>query len=194
MLKYNFLCQLDQLSNYGLDHDTKESKIDDLANYLHQNYNNMDEVEKSKIILKCLEPKDINKILLKYEFTHYKIVPETCLTLTEFEKEANKIIARYQWKAGGYLIEDSAWVIHKSDSKKYDVKKYEILFENTLDSSDIGDEETDFFIDRLLDHLNSLCTNITVEFRQRDTNKKTVKLLLWAQIKDGQDSDESVGL
>lgn len=199
---YNILHQLEKLKNYQLDNgnsNTQETNTE-LASYLHSNFDTMDEKEMAILLTRCLGINDIKKNLLAFEFKNYKRIPVKHMTLENFKNIALTIIDRYQWKAGGFKIEDKEWVIHTSESNDYEVKKYELLFENTLDKFDLDDEETDDFIDDLLKHLNSIAENINVEFRQKNDKKKIVRILLWAEDitqvpEDNQeDSDESVGL
>ena len=115
------------------------------------------------------------------------------------KKQAFKIINRYHWKAGGFKIEDSEWILHKHDSKLYDVLSNELLFENTLDRSDVDDEETERYMDHLTRHLNYLSKNIEVEYRYKNTKEKIVRVLVWATDKNiesvsDSESNEGVGL
>jgi hypothetical protein len=200
---YNILHKLERFKNYNLnggDTNTVEQNTD-FAHYLNKNFDNMDEIEIGKFLVKCLGPIDIKKQLFAFEFEHNTYDHIKNMTLVEFTEKALKLINRYQWKAGGYLIEDNEWIIHKSnsDSSDYNIKKYEVLFENTLDKSDLNDEETYNFINQLLNHLNSFCDNIKVEFKQK-IEKRIVKLLLWfvdtTQVpdEDAEYSSESIGL
>lgn len=198
--KYDALHRFEQTKNYRQNNNYKTSEEnEELATYLHNNFDKMDEVEMGKMLLKCFGINEIKKNLLRFELIHYSDQNNKDMTLEEFEKKALKIINRYQWKAGGFLIEDCEWIIHKVDSPRYDVKENELVFENTLDISDIKDDETDFFIKKLVNQLSSLSTNIIVEYSQKYKKTKIVKLLIWAtdenQIATIDDSsNEGVGL
>lgn len=203
LFTYNVLHQLEKFKNYNLNDwntNTLEQNTDS-AKYLHENMDKMDEIEMGNYLLKCIGPIEIKKQLLTFEFKNYKYELVDSMSLDEFTKKAIVLINRYQWKAGGYLIEDNEWTVYKTDfeNSNYNVKKYEVLFENTLDKSDLNDEETYDFINQLLKHLNSLCKNIKVEFKQ-EIEKRIVKLLLWIVDKtqepesDEENSSESVGL
>ena len=117
------------------------------------------------------------------------------MSLDIFLKEAMKVIIRYQYKAGGFLLEDKEWKIYRNGNDEYDVEINEILFINFLDKSDIDDENTDFFIKKLVKRLNMISKNIHVEIRQIFKNKdKIVKILLWATDKNIKVEKTLVGL
>ena len=198
ILKYNYLLQLDKLKNYSCTIENNEDK--NLATMICDNFDKLDDLGRRNLLTKCLSNNEINMHLLKFELINKQNDdPENELTLDEFEKQAFKIINRYHWKAGGFKIEDSEWILHKHDSKSYDVLSNELLFENTLDRSDVDDEETERYMDHLTRHLNYLSKNIEVEYRYKNTKEKIVRVLIWATDKNiesvsDSESNEGVGL
>ena len=201
LLQYHVLHQLEVCKNYELTNgnDKDESNNEELVTYIHNNFDRMDEVEMGKLLLKCLGVNDIKKNLLAFEFKHYKRKTVPTMTLDHFEKIAFEIINRYQWKAGGYYIEDQEWTVHRPGSSEYDVKKNELLFENTIDKFDLDSEELDEFLSTLKEHLNSVAENITTDVRYKNELKKIIRILLWFEDKNiphncEEASDESVGL
>ncbi|ARF09808.1 hypothetical protein Indivirus_3_57 [Indivirus ILV1] len=196
MKTYNYLVQLDKLKNYS--YIVNNVNNEDIAQLIYENFDKLDSTGKKKLLMKCLSDREIDRYLLKYELSNYNIKCNEELTLNEFEKKAINVINRYHWKAGGYKIEDSEWIIHRENSKSYEVLANELVFENTIDRSDINDEETEFYMDQLIRHLNSLGTNIEVEYRYKNKKNKTVKLLIWATDKHiiipSDESHESIGL
>ena len=198
ILKYNYLLQLDKLKNYSCTIENNEDKT--LATSIYDNFDKLDDLGRRNLLTKCLSNNEINMHLLKFELINKQNDdPENELTLDEFEKQAFKIINRYHWKAGGFKIEDSEWIQHKHNSKLYDVLSNELLFENTLDRSDVDDEETERYMDHLTRHLNYLSKNIEVEYRYKNTKEKIVRVLIWATDKNiesvsDSESNEGVGL
>ena len=51
MRKYDFLHKLDQCKNYS--NDSSDGDLG-LAEYIHDNFDKMDEIEMSKMLIKCL--------------------------------------------------------------------------------------------------------------------------------------------
>ncbi len=200
MEKYNYLVQLDRLRNYNCNisdnHDQEKAQI------IHDNFDKLDSFGKRNLLAKCLSDREVDMYLLRFELVNFcnKTQSEQELSLDEFEKKAIQIINRYHWKAGGYKIEDSEWIVHKSDSKSYKVLSNELLFENTIDRTDVEDEETEFFMDHLINQLNHLSKNIEVEYRYKNRKDKTPRILIWATDtniiinSDNESSNESIGL
>lgn len=194
MKKYNFMHNLEENSNYNnnIDQKNKQDK-QELAEYINKNYNKMDDVERKLIAIKCLDTNEIKKTLLLFELKNYKQKPEISMSLSKFKLHALEIFNRYQCKAGGFLIEDNDWIVHDSTSIYHEVELNELLFENTIDPDDINDNESDIFLKYLVKRLNSIAENIDVELRHR-TEKKIIKLLIWATDKNVESSKDVIGL
>ena len=193
---YNFLLKSEKLKNYNAMMFTPSNNTED-AEFIHDNFDKLDDNGKKDILMKCLSKNEIDMILLRFELINYNKKQDIQLTLVEFEKKAVELINRYHWKGGGHKIEDNEWLIHRPNSKVYDVKQNELLFENTLDISDIKDEETEYFMKHLVKQLNSLSTNIEVEYRNKNKRSKTTRLLIWvkdANIESDDGTNESIGL
>mgnify|MGYP000994981911 CR=1 FL=1 len=172
---------------YIIDRYCNYSNIDrydndgDLANYIFENYDKMDEMEMKKIVTKCLTPLDMKRILLEYEFKNRPIrSPNIEMSLTDFSKYAQKLLNRYQSKAGGFYIEDTVWTMYTSTSSEYDVQDYEILFENSVDKLDSNDNEIKEYLDRLEIILDNICKNIDVEIRYLASKGDSITfILIW---------------
>ncbi len=196
MKKYNTLHKLEYYNNFNADISNKsKNEKDELALYIHDNFDTMDEIEMRHMALKCLDMNKIKKILLSYELNNYKNKPITNMSLDAFLKQAIRVITRYQHKAGGFLLEDKEWKVYRHGCKEYDVENNEILFVNSLDRSDVDDENTDLFIRKIVKQLNMISKNITVEIRQIFKHKdKIAKILLWATDKNIKVEKTFVGL
>lgn len=196
MKAYNLLHKLEYYNNFDVNVSTKSKKEkEELATYIHDNYNKMDEVEMKLIALKCMDINKIKNILLSFELDNYKVKPSTNISLDQYVNEAFKIIIRYQHKGGGFLLEDAEWKVYRSGSSEYEVEENEVLFVNTLDKSDIDNEATDIFLRKLSKRLNMISKNINIEMRQMyDHGDKVARILLWATDKNIEVNKTSVGL
>jgi len=181
MKKYNLMHLLEKQRNYKNEEPNKsQDEKQQLAQYIHKNYNNMDEIEMKTIALKCLDINEIKKTLLFFELQNYICTPKQ-MSLSEFKNETMIIFNKYQSKAGGFLLEDNEWLIHDNTSSRHEVKENELLFENTINAHDMDDGETNTYLKYLIKRLNSLSKNIDVELRQKDNdNSKMISLLIWA--------------
>jgi len=180
MKQYHHLHQIEQCKNYNNKvHTMKEDNKTELADYIHTNYNTMDEIEMKTIALKCLDQNSIRKILLSFELENYQEQPVENMSLTDFTIKARKILQRYQCRAGGFNIEDTEWIVHQAGSIDHEVMDNEILFVNTIAVCDEEDDELEEYLNNIIKRLNSIATNITVEIRE-DRGKRNNHLLIWA--------------
>ena len=195
MKKYKIMHNLEKYKNYKNEVYTKslDEKLQ-LAKYIHKNYNNMDEIEMKKVVLKCLDMNDIKKILLLYELKNNPSIPKQ-MSLNEFKSKVVNIFNKYQSKAGGFLLEDNEWIIHDHTSSRYEVREHELLFENTINTHDMDDNDTNMYLKYLMQKLSSLSENINVELRHKNNhNSKMVNLLIWAIDKNKKSQTQIIGL
>ena len=190
MKKYNVQHKIETLNTYNTQFSNLEDGKHTLAKYIHNNYNTMDEKEMQTILMKCLNINKIKSLLLQYELENYEEIPQKCMSLSEFKNKARQIFARYQCRAGGFLIEDTQWTVHDSRSTRYDVKENELLFENTLNIVDLENDDVENYIYYIVKRLGSIAENIEVEIRQK-VKHKMVYLLIWV---NDNTIDDVIGL
>lgn len=174
--KYNLLHKLDQHQvfdeNNIMEYDSHKKR--ELAQFLHDNYNRLDNEELKYILPKYLNPTDIRRILLDFELKYYKPPkPKNPISIPEFLKYAKYIFTRYQGKAGGYLLEDLEWAVYAEGDSKYDVNPNELVLENTMDISDYSNNELEDYLDNISVLLESLGTNIRtkVTYKERESDR-----------------------
>lgn len=156
---YNLKHIIEKHSNYMLKNKSNDKE---LTNYIHDNYEKMSFEEMKNIVTKCMTQNDVKKILLEYDFYNYDctIDKKTYMSLSQVKYAVEKILNRYQSKAGGFKIEDTVWSYHNNESYQYTIKNYKIMFENTINKIDILDIETKKYLTRLELIFNNLAENI----------------------------------
>ena len=152
----NFIHSLNnRLSNYNSD--------DDITNTIHSNLDKMDTEEMKYFISKILSYNQLKMILLDYDLAEYKMTPKE-LNLEDFTKIAIETLNRYETLNNS--LEDSWTVIRNTDdSPEYNVKKGELLFENTLYKKNEYDVQTIDYLEKITDRLNMISTKIKAEFK-----------------------------
>lgn len=174
MKQYNNRQKFDSLDEINMkDDDSKK-----LAQYIRDNYDTMDENEIRTIAMKCLTLSQCKKLLLSYELVNYDNNSDCKLSIDKFMKQAMKILCRYHFKAGGDLLEDDVWTIHKSDSKEYAVGANEVVFSNTIDIYDEDDKDLNYYLEQLVDKLKNIATNIKVKLKFKLV-RKVVHIMIW---------------
>jgi len=170
--------------NYGF---TKFKNIEDTKIHPLEKLNLKD---KNKLLQNILDEKHIDRLLLEHELSTRKIQKNNRkLDLETFKKEAIEIFNRYQGKAGGFLIEDLEWTIYEKNDivsclDDCDVKENELLFLNTIKGVDFDNLENELYLDKIVQLLKNLCSNIKVQFRFREGKKDIFYLLIWANDKN----------
>lgn len=186
MKVYDLMHRLESSKNYLFSDDERsKEERQELAEFIYNNLDKLDEFELKTIALKCMSNKDIKRYLLSYELKNYNIKCVEKMSLDQFLLIALSYLNRYQWKAGGFFIEDDQWTVYRHGD--YDlstnVRANEILFENTVYFTYSHDYDTVSYLDSLTDILNSIATNISVEIRE-NREGKIVHLLIWATDKN----------
>lgn len=196
MKKYDVLHNLEKQKNYDNKIETKtDEEKTELAKFINDNFDKMDDVEKRMMAIKCLDVNEIKKILLLFELKNFKPRTLKYLSLNDFKNKAINIFNRYQCKAGGFLMDDTEWKIYDFKSMEYEVNENELLFVNTINEIDNDDYECDLFLKYLIKQLNSICENIVVQLRQTSRKKsKVIKFLLWAKDITMKSTQSIVGL
>lgn len=169
-----------EIENLGV-YNTFKFKTDDndLALYIHTHLDTMSEQELKMIANKCIHENMLKSLVLKYEMKHWN--PEKSkMTLSDFTLCAKKLLFRYQSRAGGFLLEDREWIVHSHTSKKYELKKNEIVFENTLSSDYTFDKEVREYIFDIITLLNKLSDNIKVSLHKYIADRDS---LCWIILK-----------
>lgn len=118
-----------EINNKFTDYFISDSN--DIAKLIHANIESMTHEDQYTIITKILNPIHMKHILLDYEL---KNIDLNCKmeNMYDFVKFTQKSLSRYNWKAGGFLLEDSEWTLHHHRSKKYSLTENEVVFENSI--------------------------------------------------------------
>lgn len=182
MSRYNNMHRVRSYGHYGLENPNSSKQVQyntKLAKHIHDSYNKMTSNELQSTVLKCLTEKQMKHIILNFELFHHK--PESkAMSLDNFTKEASRYLERYQSKAGGFLLDDISWKIHRNGSKRYDIEENEVLFENSICKKLIDDPKTRDYLEKLESFLDGLADNITVDLRFKDNREdKLSYVLIW---------------
>jgi hypothetical protein len=161
------LSDIEQYADYSKNCFKKPDS--DTINYLHDNYDRMNLNDKMMMFRKLVSESQINAILLRIEMKNYEPT-EKVDNLGDFMKLANKILTRYQHKAGGFKFEDNLWLI--------DNDNYDIILRNSLPEVSC-DNETMEYVDMLVSMLNKLSDNISVKSRLNHARKDRI---LWVEL------------
>lgn len=175
--KLQLLYQIDSHAKYNKNDSEKTCNNENIAEHINKYYNSMTDEEMRAYVVKCMSMKDIKHTLLKYELK-YLHREQKNITLRQFAKEADKILSRYQSKAGGFQFGDEKWTKHDSNSKTYIIYDNEIVFENTIHADFLTDAETYEYLQDILLALNEISTNICVTIHKKYSDRDKMYWIL----------------
>jgi hypothetical protein len=173
---YNFLHHIEDHGNYSSN--LSQHINTELAEIISKKYHLMTPEEMKHIAMRCLSENDVRRILLNYELKNLHR-EQTDVKLEEFAKIAQRILSRYQCKAGGFYFGDSSWTIHTWTSEKYEIYVNEIVFENTLSSTSLHEHDTTEYLRDILVALNKISTRVKVTIHSKyvDRDKTYVMMI-----------------
>jgi hypothetical protein len=140
----------------------EEEKCDlsDLAEYIHKNYNKMDDDEMRRLLVKSMTSAEVKRSIYNIEFKYYKPDEIKEITLDQYVDEAMQYLNKFLLTSIGHKMEDNMWTIHNNKSNKYKIKENQIIFENSSSSIIFNGSS----IKDLQDILNNISPDIKVKF------------------------------
>ena len=148
--------------------------------YVHNNLDSMDKEEMIYHVSKILSFNKMKKILLEYELTNYKLESRN-LDLEQFTKIAIGVLHKYGILCS--MLEDKWIIITENDvSEDYNVKKNEVLFENTVFKGNVNDSITLDYLDKLVTRLNSISTRIKSKCVIEKDRNDIYCVLIWSKM------------
>jgi len=110
--QYNHFLSIENHGRYSGSQITQPEQAE-MAGFIKDNFQRIDDDELPFYLAKCMPREEMRRYLLGYEFRHLEPERMQLETLDEMVKYAEKIIRRYQWKAGGKYIDDEEWMVRK---------------------------------------------------------------------------------
>lgn len=181
----------DSIQNYFNKIWKEDINSDDMAKKIFNQIDNINDDGIYDICKQCFNINQLKSKLLLFELEHYKETSVTC-DLNKFKDKALSILKRYQYKAGGELIEDIDWVIHLDTSDQFNVLKNEILFVNTLPIYDYKDDVL-YYMELIKNRLDDISSNIDVKLKFKKDNSNKIYWIILKCI-DYNVKEPSIGL
>jgi hypothetical protein len=121
-------------------------------NLVHLNLEKInDEKIARDIYLNIITHEKIKKEILTFELLNYK--PDYQIkTIDDLIELFNNIIKKYQYKVGGYNIEDSEWILCDSKNNRFKNKKNQKIIYNSIEKKNC-DHELIWFLESILEHI-----------------------------------------
>jgi hypothetical protein len=136
--------------------------------YMHDHtYNIVDDNDKNDIT-KILTTESITKALVTYDFLNS--VPTTQYdTIDGLINETHKILEKYQYKVGGYHIEDNKWFVQTDETanNRIKIKSNQTFLVNSISESNAYDTEFKWFMNELITHIKKYNANPEIRIRHK---------------------------
>lgn len=147
----------------------------------------------SKNLNNILENKSIAKEFFDLIFSHEKIAKE-CLTFNllnynpkkeektcsvdEIIKLFEKNLKLYQYKVGGFNIEDEEWILADSSCKRFKVKEEQKILYNSVNKKKCDDELT-WFLDSMLNYIKKFSDTIKISYNVFEDEKNCICWIIY---------------
>lgn len=136
-----------------------------LAEQIYNEYNNNDI---KTLFDNIISENFIRHNLLKYELHNY-IPLKKEMSMAELLDIIYNYIDRYQFKAGGFLLEDFKWKLYLPTDSKYNLLENQLLLENSTTEYGSYNNETKEYLDKLIQLINNT-SNIKSKYKFKYTN------------------------
>jgi len=130
-------------------------------------YNIVDDANKNDVT-KILTNESITKALLTYDFLNN--TPEKQYdTIDDLVNQTHAILEKYQYKVGGYHIEDDKWFVQTdtTDNNRIKIKPSQTFLVNTISESNAYDTEFKWFMNELIVHVKKYNSNPKIRIRYK---------------------------
>jgi hypothetical protein len=154
-----------QISLFSNKNNYNFENSHDNINYIHNNINdiiNNDESRKN-IINKILSPEKIIKECLIYDLLNYEPTQKYS-SVDEIIMIATDAFTKYQYKVGGYFIEDNEWIVADSNCHRFKVKENQKILYNSITKKNC-DRETVWFLDSIMNYIKKHVDGKSVNVR-----------------------------
>lgn len=184
--------------NYFVEKDDMTEELiaekEAIAKKIHQSIDKCPISEIPKLHNLCTTEKEYRRQILAFELKYYKGKPQS-MSLTEFRDAAQSILDRYQSKAGGNLIEDLDWTFYTSEDNVEGrvVMENELLIENSIPRCDAEENETNYYLEAIVEQLRQLSDDIKIDLRFNDDHDITW-IWIWCTHKKMGSTVPKIGL
>jgi hypothetical protein len=167
-IKYSYEKFNSQISTYSNKNNYKNIDSKETIEFIHNNISNVDknniidEILAKNILLKIFSPEKIEKECLIFDLLNYSSNNKANM-IDDSVSICIDALKKYQYKAGGYNIEDVEWILCDQNNNRFKVKDNQKILYNSVHKKSC-DRELIWFLDSILDYV------------KRHTNSEKIKV------------------
>lgn len=147
----------------------------------------------SKNINNILKNKSIAKECFDLIFSHEKIAKECLMfNLLNYEPKqdekiceidkivdlCNETLKQYQYKVGGFSIEDEEWFLADSSCKRFKVKENQKILYNSVPKKKY-DDELDWFLNAILNYVKKFSDTASISYDVFDDERNSICWIIY---------------
>jgi hypothetical protein len=170
-IKFSYEKFNSQISTYSNKNNYKNTDSKETIEFIHNNILNieidknniMDEILIKDILLKIFSPEKIEKECLTFDLLNYSsnniadMIDDAINTCIDALK-------KYQYKVGGYNIEDQDWILCDKNNVRFKVKDNQKILYNSVHKKNC-DRELVWFLDSILDYVKRHTDNEKIKIK-----------------------------
>jgi hypothetical protein len=138
---------------------------DEIVDIVHKNMNDIasDDSYAFHILKKIMPHEKVIKEILTYELLNYSPSKKVD-SFDEFVKTAISSLHKFQYKVGGFSIEDIDWILNDESSQRFKVKKGENILYNSIENK-YCDKELLWFLESIVSYVQEFSDEYKIKFK-----------------------------
>lgn len=160
--KYNKYKEKKLLNNFNGNHE--------IAKKITNSFDETNDENTKKLFDEISNYNALKHHLLKYELNYLILDPINNATRENIIEKIIFYLNRYQFRAGGYFLEDFNWKIYYPTDTKYNLLESQIIFENSTNEYGAENNETIEFLEKIVKLLNNITPNLNAKYKFKHTH------------------------
>jgi hypothetical protein len=153
-----------QILSYENKNNYQNITNKDVINLVHKNLEENNNLN-TEILNQILTPEKILKECLIFDLLNYH--PENPNQIDKINDAINftiETLKKYQYKVGGFYIEDKDWILTDKDSHRFKVKENQKILYNSV-SKKAFDRELVWFLDSITDYIRRFVNQDKIQIK-----------------------------
>ena len=170
--------------------DRFTDRSDKLVDRVHKKMNKIENDDRYafNILKKIMSHEKVMKEILTYELLNYTPCKKI-KTFDQFIETAISALRKFQYKVGGFSIEDKDWILNDENSQRFKIKPGTKILYNSTERK-FCDKELLWFLESIVSYVQEFSNKHSIKFKLVDDERyEIVWIVLMAE---DQSSDKAV--
>ena len=159
--------------------DNFKNRSDKLVDRVHKKMNKIESDDRYafNLLKKIMPHEKIMKEILTYELLNYT-PPKKIKTFDQFIDTAISALHKFQYKVGGFSIEDKDWIVNDENSQRFKVKAGMKILYNSIERR-FCDKELLWFLESIVSYVQEFSDKYSIKFKLVDDERYEI---VWITI------------